>query len=173
MSEFQSLLSWICLLRQGLLLVLPRQERCSDRSVPPLGKTADLNAYLPCRGNNWPPGFFGRTPGSPAGRAGDTYTSELPWWPAPSGATARSASCSPSGEYSAYQGAVSAKPLLPTTTRSPVAGWANSPLIGVGTGPTAPHSRQRGGERRPLCHSTYRSSSATRSSTGAPLETNA
>src|SRR5262245_42331334 len=32
--------------------LLPRQERCSDRSVPPLGKTADLNAYLPCRGNN-------------------------------------------------------------------------------------------------------------------------
>src|SRR5262249_2539069 len=31
--------------------LLPRQERCSDRSVPPLGKTADLNAYLPCRGN--------------------------------------------------------------------------------------------------------------------------
>src|SRR5262245_46821869 len=33
------------------LVILPRQERCSDRSVPPLGKTADLNAYLPCRGN--------------------------------------------------------------------------------------------------------------------------
>src|SRR5262245_14258766 len=39
-----------------LPIVLPRQERCSDRSVPPLGKTADLNAYLPCRGNNADPG---------------------------------------------------------------------------------------------------------------------